>query len=334
MANETGMLLIVTSSFDATVDFLLPLLPSGRVFRFNTDLFQQYELLFDASGFTLTDPGGRSVTSGQIYKAYWRWPEWPAVKGREARYLQAEVRYLVREMTNLLWYESKFVLVEPGAPRRAGKLLQLIRAREFLNVPPFRAGLNLKFGPQDKLEVVKSLSKKFPDDKFIFSTAVDPARLANNHPWFMQRYVQADFDVTVMVVGNRLFSFKLARDFLETSIDWREIPGKEADWRPIELPETDRAAILRYMQAMHLDFGRLDFLMDAGGRLHFCEVNPNPQYLWLDPERAHGVVSAVIEEISPATARHSIPIAHPLARAADACLGADRPDSGKEALRA
>jgi hypothetical protein len=317
-------LLIITSSYDATVDFLLPLLPAGRVLRLNTDLFEQYELRFDADGFSLTDPAGRNCTNRQIYKAYWRWPAWPAAEGDEGRYVQAEIRYLVQEMTNLLWCEDKFVLVEPQAPRRSGKLLQLMRAREFFDVPPFRAGLNTAYSPRDGLEVVKSLSKGFPGDKFIFSTAVDPTQLAPNYPWFMQQYVQAAFDVTVVVVRDRVFGFKLARDFLETSIDWRSISDKENEWTPTELSETVRSAILRYMRDLRLDFGRLDFLMDASGELHFCEVNPNPQYAWLDYEGTNGLLSAVLEEISPTTERHSIPVPHPLGKSASGREDEDR----------
>jgi len=307
------ILLIITSSYDATVDFLLSFLPPGGVFRFNTDLFQQYELWFDASGFTLTDPAGRSCSSQQTYKAYWRWPDWPVAKNAEERYAQAEARYLVREMTNLLWLHGKFVLVEPEAPRRSGKLLQLTQAAEFFNVPPFQAGLNARYSARNGPEVVKSLSKSLPDGKFIFSTALDPSRLAPNLPWFMQRYVEAVFDITVVVVRNRLFAFKLPRDFLASEIDWRAVTHEDDAWSPTQLSPPVTTAILRYMRAMRLDFGRLDFLMDASGELHFCEVNPNPQYAWLDYDRQCGLLSAVLDEISPTTERHSIPVAHPLA---------------------
>jgi len=309
----TGLLLIITTSYDATVDFLLPLLPPDKVFRFNTDLFRQYQLRFDTSGFTLTDPSGRSCSSQQTYKAYWRWNDWPAARGAEERYVQAELRYLLSEMTNLLWLDGKFVLVEPGAPRRAGKLIQLTRAAEFFSVPPFRAVLDAPCSAGDEIEVVKSLSKRLPDGKFIFSTPVDPSRLAPNLPWFIQSYIAADFDVTIVVVRDRLFAFKLPRDFLDQSIDWRAIPGREECWEPTELSSSVSGAILGYMQAMRLDFGRLDFLMDSEGEIHFCEVNPNPQYAWLDYDRKHGLVDAVLDEISPVTERHSIPLAHPLA---------------------
>jgi hypothetical protein len=316
-----GTLLIITGSHDTTIDFLVPLLPAEHVFRFNTDLFREYELVFDASGFTLKDPSGRNSTSQQIYKAYWRWPEWPAAKTSDERYIQAEIRYLLQELTNLLWYEGKFVLVEPGAPRRAGKLLQLMRARDFFRVPAFRAGMNTRYASQGGREVVKSLSKSFPGPGVIFSTLVDPTQLAPEYPWYMQQYVEAAYDVTVVVVRKRLFAFRLARNFLATSIDWREIPDIGCDWTAMELPEATRLAIFRYMDDLHLDFGRLDFLMDDDGQLYFCEINPNAEYAWLDFDGKLGLLRAVLEELSPATERHSIPVPHPLATATADLLG-------------
>ena len=313
-ADGQGKLLIITGSHDSTVDFLLPLLsPSDCIFRLNTDLFLKYRLSFDHSGFKLADPVGRSCTSQEVHKAFWRWPEWPAKNTEESRYVQGEVRSLLREISNLLWSQGKFVLVEPGAFRRAGKLVQLTRAREFFNVPPFRAVLNLHNAPHNGAEVVKSLGKCLPDERVIFSTRVDPTELAQEYPWFMQRYQEAVFDITVVFVRKQIFAFELARDFLSTSIDWREIPDKGDPWKPFELPEDVRDKVIGYMEVLHLDFGRLDFLRDKDGELHFCEVNCNPQFAWLDYEGKAGLLSAVLNELSPKTERHPIPVRHPLA---------------------
>ena len=318
-ANAEAMLLVITGSHDSTIDYLLQFLDSDRVFRLNTDLLLDYELVFDDSGFVITDPAGRGVTSDDVYKAFWRWPEWPLGKTTRERYTQGELRYLLREIANLLWSQDKFVLVEPTAPRRSGKLLQLTRAREFFNVPPFRAVLNsppVTTGP----EVIKSLAKELPEGQNIFSTRVDPSALALRYPWFMQQYIDAVADVTVLVIRHRLFAFELERDFLETSIDWREIPGKCSAWKPMELQETTRDAIHRYMESILLGFGRLDFLRDHNGDLQFCEVNPNPQFAWLGLDDASGIRSAILEEISPLTKRHAIPSRHPLARSREATL--------------
>lgn len=316
--NGLGKLLIITGSHDSTTDFLIPFLsPSDCVFRLNTDLFLKYKLTFDHSGFDLTDPVGRSCTSEEVYKAFWRWPEWPAKNTEESRYVQGEVRSLLREINNLLWSQDRFVLVEPEALRRSGKLMQLTRARDFFNVSPFRAVLNSKDPLQKSSEVVKSLGKCLPDDRVIFSTRVDPSDLALEYPWFMQRYEEAVFDITVMFVRKRTFAFELERDFLATSIDWREIPDKGAAWKPFELPNLVRDNIIGYMKALRLDFGRLDFLRDKYGEFHFCEVNCNPQFAWLDYEGKEQLLSAVVEELSPETERHPIPVRHPLALGRD-----------------
>jgi hypothetical protein len=313
-AKDQRKLLIITGSHDSTTDFLLPLLsPTHSVFRLNTDFFLKYKLDFDHSGFKLTDPVGRTCTSQEVYKAFWRWPEWRTQNTEELRYVQGEIRTLLQEIINLLWSQGKFVLVEPGALRRLGKLLQLIRAREFFNVPPFRAVLNLDdIQKNGGAEVVKSLGKSLPDERLFFSTRVDLARLAKGFPWFFQHYQEATFDITVMFVRKQIFAFELARDFLETSIDWREVPDKGAAWKPFQLPEMVRDKVISYMQVLQLDFGRLDFLRDSSGEFHFCEVNSNPQFAWLDYDRKEGLVSAVLSELSPETERHPIPVRHPL----------------------
>jgi hypothetical protein len=307
------ILLIITGSYDATTDFLLPQLPEEQVFRLNTDLFREYKIAFDAQGFTLADPAGRQIASSQVCKVWWRWPDWPITATEEERYVWSELRYLLREMVNLLWCEGKFVLVEPEALMRTGKLLQLTRAREYFLVPQFQAGLNLEYPAAEAPEVVKSLSRNLIGDKCVFTTVVDPSGLAPGFPWYRQRYVEAVRDVTVVVVRDRQFAFALERDFLDKSVDWREIPDRESAWMPIALSHAVCDAITKYMRDLHLDFGRLDFLMDASGDLHFCEVNPNPQFAWLDYEGKYGLLSAVLHELSPQTECHPIPAIHALA---------------------
>ncbi len=68
-----------------------------------------------------------------------------------------------------------------------------------------------------------------------------------------------------------------------------------------------------YMKALRLDYGRLDFLLDADNRYWFCEVNPNGQFAWLDLDDAHGLLSSITEEISPATNTFPPPNKHALA---------------------
>lgn len=94
-------------------------------------------------------------------------------------------------------------------------------------------------------------------------------------------------------------------------MDWREFISDKQIWRKVELPASLKRAIVAYMGELGLDFGRLDMLLDKEGQYHFCEVNPNGQFAWLDLNDEHGLLSKVIEEISPVTACYPIPHAHP-----------------------
>ncbi len=117
-------LLILTNSYDATTDVLLDRLSESSVFRLNFDQITKYRLRLNRNGFDISDPTGRTVSSNTVCKAYWRKPLNGENEKSEiwTKYVEAEMRYVLTEMVNLLWADQKLVLVEPFAERRAGKL--------------------------------------------------------------------------------------------------------------------------------------------------------------------------------------------------------------------
>ncbi len=54
------------------------------------------------------------------------------------------------------------------------------------------------------------------------------------------------------------------------------------DWANFDLTIDSIKNITDFMKNLKLSYGRLDFLQDATGELHFLEVNPNGQFAWLD----------------------------------------------------
>jgi hypothetical protein len=307
-------LLIITNSYDVTTDLLLDRLPEGHVFRFNFDQVDRYKIRFDQSGFCITAPDGREVRSEKVSKAYWRKPfnaEPEATAfGAAHQYAQAEWRYFLNELVNLLWSDGRFVLVEPFAERRIGKLLQLLHAKTIFHVPPYEFVSNVIASASEA--VAKSLSNEPIDGKVLFTTKVQTEELDHHYPWFLQKYVPAAFDVTAVYVGGKVFAFKLCRDFLGESPDWRRYISPEQRWTPMVLPEDLLRAVSIYMERLKLSFGRLDFLLDDQQRYWFCEVNPNGQFAWLDLNGENGLLQAVIDEISPSTEHHAIRHEHPL----------------------
>ena len=317
------MLIIFSTSYDTTVDLLVHYLKTADVFRFNSDRWEDYTIDMGPAGVRLEDPTGRSVCSRDITKAFWRkpartkdmFPEIPVPE--EMTYCEAEVWYVMREMVNILWAEKKVVLIEPLADLRAGKFVQLKLAREYFTLPDyqFRLGSGSRFS-KDAAVVTKSLTLEPVVGKthsVIFATRVDDSRLAPSYPWMVQEYIDAEADVTVVVVRDRLFAFELdRRPFLDKTVDWRELPVDETsdNWKPHTLPEAIEKGIFSFMGSLLLHFGRLDFLYHQGSYT-FLEVNPNGQWAWLDAEAKHGLTMKIIDEISPRTPCRSIPAGRP-----------------------
>ena len=307
-----GQLLILTNSYDATTDLLLQHLGIADAFRLNFDQLHQYRLRFGSLGFCIEDPIGRRIDGEGLAKAYWRKP-FNAERSEDAdEYVAAESKYVFREIVNLIWMDQKFTLVEPYAEQRSGKLVQLRLASQYFFVPPYELLLNEE-ADTSKDAIVKSLSNTLVDHKALYTTRINPHHLDQTFPWFVQGYVPATFDITAVYVRGKIFAFSLHRDFLHHTADWREMIAPEQEWRVHHLPGAMTAAIEAYMRALRLDFGRLDFLLDTEGRYWFCEVNPNGQFAWLDLERNHGVIDAVLREIAPETEHHPISNRHVLA---------------------
>ncbi len=306
-------LLIITNSYDVTTDLLLDRMEGQPIFRLNFDQLSQYRMLIDQDGFSIADPIGRCVASQTVAKAYWRKPfNAPAEEAyARANFVDAELRYALTELVNLLWVAEKLVLVEPFAEKRTGKLMQLQCARSFFEVPEYEFILNRE--SSRSAGVVKSLSNELVGEGVLYTTRVETGSLDGKCPWFVENEISAHKDVTVVFVRGSLFAYSLQRDFLEHSVDWRRFSSPAQKWEAHLLPDPMQEAVRGYMEALRLDYGRLDFLLDAENRYWFCEVNPNGQFAWLDLDDERGLLSSVAEEISPATKTYPLPNKHALA---------------------
>ena len=158
-----AMLLILTNSYDGTTDLLINRLSAGKVFRLNCDLLPAYKIEVTNDGFIVEDSTGRLIKSHQITKLYFRKP-WvdsinhsPASDGTD-KFCNAELRYLIAEIVNILWIQGKIVLVEPYAERRCGKFIQLMIAKNYFDVPDWIFTFHTLAASRTKSQIVKALS--------------------------------------------------------------------------------------------------------------------------------------------------------------------------------
>lgn len=309
---------IYTNSLDMTADLLISKIGTEAVFRFNVDLWREYKIKIDHAGLNIENSAGRRITSSNIAKFYWRKPFtsqylYPQKTiPSELVYMEEELTYGMRDMVNLAWSEGKIVLVEPLADSRVGKFVQLKVGAKYFKIPPYKfvSGSSDFFEP-GKSSIVKSLtSKRVNKDSVLYTTRVQENQLDPSTPWMIQDYLPASWDVTVVFVRDRMYGFELNREtFLDKTVDWRETGGLEATdaWRHHQLPKPLEDSIFRFMGDLGLHYGRLDFLF-TGEEYYFLEVNPNGEWAWLDFYGEGGLLGKMIEEISPHTARYSIPV--------------------------
>lgn len=300
-----------TNSYDQSADLLIRKLGSGRVFRFNLDLWREYAIEIGPDRLVMTNPAGLTVRMSDIAKFLWRkpytnqqlHPDKPFP--REQVYQEEELAYAMQEVWNRMYYDGRAVLIDPLSDDLAGKLVQAKIAAACFPVPAWRvvAGSPAAFDA-GQVSVVKSLtSQRVGAKSVLFTTRVQEDRLSPTSPWFVQDLVHADRDVTVVVIRDALFAFEFDRGALpEQVLDWRQARARNPVqiWRPHQLPAATAASIRRFMDAMALHYGRLDFLL-SGETYHFLEVNPNGEWGWLDPHGEAGIQDRLAQELSPET---------------------------------
>lgn len=310
---------IYTNSLDLTVDLLISRLGSDQVFRFNIDLWRDYQIRIDHEGLFVANLTGRSVRQSDIAKFYWRRPHITArlyperTIDQETNYMEQELFYAFRDSLNLIWSAGKVVLTEPMADSRIGKLVQLAIARKYFQVPDYKfvAGSpNFLQGSNGDV-VVKSLtSERVTKHQILYTTRVVEQELDPYTPWFVQQYQPASHDITIVFVKGDLYAFELPRaKFIEQTPDWREVdPVISVDgWKPHCLPPEMQAAVRAFMEDLGLHYGRLDLLLD-GESYAFLEVNPNGEWAWLDFDGNYGLLDRMVYELAPGTPCQPIPI--------------------------
>ena len=318
MTPSSSRAFIYTNSYDGWADLLVDRLGGDRVFRFNLDLWREYEILIDPDGFRFANRAGRAVAATQVAKFLWRRPrtnqqlfpekDFP----REEIYEDGELAYAMRELWNRMYYAGKAVLIDPCSDQLAGKLTQARIAQRYFSVPAWKMVSGVKGSPGTPPAAVKSLtSQRVEARTTLYTSRVAEDELAPSSPWFIQEYIEADRDVTVVCIRGALFSFEFQRALLPPGIiDWRRAvemePALAAKWEPRTLPNSLERGIGAFMQDMGLHYGRLDFLL-SGETYHFLEVNPNGEWGWLDPHGKAGILDTLIEELSPDTPCHPLP---------------------------
>jgi hypothetical protein len=287
--------LIITNSYDATSDILINYIGSHNIFRLNFDRYFETSIKIDSNGIKLK-VGENEISDKDIIKVLWRKPF--NIDLDIDNFLKSELKYIFREIYNFFHKQNKTILILPNIERYKGKIVQLFTAKQYFNVPNWSIKLNYRLN--NGLCVVKSLSSELTNEnKVLYTTKIQVELLDEKYPWYIQDFIEAKYDVTVVFINGKLFAYELERK--DNLVDWRkEINIEKQNWLVHNLEKGIQEKILMYMNELGLKFGRLDFLYD-NGKYYFLEVNPNGQWAWLDLENKNGLMEEMILQVSPLT---------------------------------
>jgi hypothetical protein len=100
-------------------------------------------------------------------------------------------------------------------------------------------------------------------------------------PAIYQQMVVKQFDVRVVMMGERVYSFALRTP--ENSLDWRyDAATQKLSVEIVRTPVDVEAGLRLFAQKTGACFGVMDFAVDRNGEWWFLEINEQGQFLWLD----------------------------------------------------
>lgn len=133
----------------------------------------------------------------------------------------------------------------------------------------------------------------------VFTTRVVPSDLEEDAPLRMAPVIYQEllpklFDVRVTVVGRQIFAAAIdSQSDAAAALDWRKTENEDLPHHAHDLPASVREACLRYMAALGLNFGALDFVLTPRNEYVFLEVNPNGQWVWIEDKLGFPVTEAI-----------------------------------------
>ncbi|MGH3570171.1 MAG: ATP-grasp ribosomal peptide maturase [Pseudonocardia sp.] len=120
---------------------------------------------------------------------------------------------------------------------------------------------------------------------------VDPQQLATT-AHLVQQWVPKVFDVRVTMVGRIPYAAAIHAGSDAAHLDWRaDYPS--LSYERIEPPTHVTAGMIRYLQALGLNYGAFDFVVQPDGTWRALECNPNGQWLWLEHQVGLPIAAAV-----------------------------------------
>ena len=279
-------ILIVTSSYDTTVDFLVKRYSDKyNMIRLNLDELDKYKISITNDYIYFEDKQDNLIIKDlfrHIKSIYFRTIFLPSLDKYEEKYRN----YMQKEIYNFIIglvdsFEGK-VLSKPTFLRQIeNKVYQLFIAKKLgFNCPNSIISndsnfINKKIKPHEW--IAKPLSTgKITKDKHILTNIVnDEINNIEFSPTYFQTKIDADYELRITFIDNNFYTVKISSE----QVDWRN--NNNATYEFIKTPKIIFDECMRFINQTNLKFGAFDYMV-KGNIYYFLECNPNGQWLWLE----------------------------------------------------
>lgn len=297
-------ILIVTSSYDKTCDYIIKKYKSIDFFRFDLDRFSKYSVSFTNNGFDIKHEE-ESICESSCLSIYYRKPSSEnlneVIEHKYHPFAHKEAYSIIEGIVESF---DGVCLTKPSVMRPAGnKILQAKLANKVgFEMPDYLITNNADLVElyKSKKAIVKPLSVGVIQDEktkeFVQTNLLDSSIELNAlkySPAYFQRYQAKDFEVRATFVGKEAFVIKIAS---QNSVDWRKANNK-INYSVFEMPKDIYEKCLEFMKLSNMDFGCFDFIV-KNNNWYFLEMNVNGQWAWLEFETGLDISGSIVRYLS------------------------------------
>lgn len=282
--------LILTSSYDRTCDYIVSKYSDIDFFRFNFDNFSAYKVSTSPDGFKI-EINRDTIETNTCKSIYFRKPTHENLDGIfEKKYHNFAVREAYSLIEGIAESFTGLCLSKPSIMRSAGnKVTQAILAKKVgFNVPSLLITNDLskinKFKRGQSIVKPLSTGVVFNNNQkeFVQTNLVNPdfgLEALKYSPAYFQEYIEKDFEVRVTFVRTKAFSVKI---YSENRVDWRKL-NNSVKYSICEIPNAIYEKCLEFLKFCGMQFGCFDFVV-KNNSWYFLEMNSNGQWAWLEFE--------------------------------------------------
>lgn len=299
------MILVITSSFDKTIDYIIKKQNVNNFYVFNIDKFSEYQMSYTKNGFEIRNQDYGVILESNCSSIYYRKPSPEnlddVIGVKYHNHCYREVFSLVEGIAEA--FEGK-CLSRPSILRKAdNKILQAKAANKIGFLTPDYCLTNSPHLLTSYLNediIVKPLSNGVVEDKqhkeIVQTNLFDKSKSISTLkfcPAYFQKYSKKEYEVRITIVDEVLFSVKIES---ENKIDWRKSDNKIIYSR-IDTPQAIKNKCLLYMKFFEIDFGCFDFIV-FDDEWFFLEMNANGQWVWLEHETGLNISKEIMRYLN------------------------------------